>query len=202
MAIEIKNVSKSFGDKVVLNHFSCSLPIGQPTCLMGPSGAGKTTFLLILSGLLSPDSGNLGIIPSMRKSVIFQENRLCDNLTALTNVRLITGKTLPDSQIQKALLAVGLDEKSIRQPCRELSGGMRRRVALVRALLAPYDILLMDEPFKGLDTDTKALVITYCKAQTLGKTVLMITHDEDEATSMGGSLLHLDHAATHSRQKE
>lgn len=190
MAIDIQGLHKSYGDNQVLRGFSCTLEEGKTTCLMGPSGVGKTTLINILLGLERPDSGTIGQLAGMRLSAVFQEDRLCENIGAAANVQLVTGKAVPKLQIEQALAAVGLTDCT-QQPVRELSGGMRRRVAIVRALLASYDVLLLDEPFKGLDKDTKAQTIAYVKAQSAGKTVLMITHDAAEAAAMGGCVVEM-----------
>lgn len=190
MAIEIRGLSKAFDGKPVLRDFSCTVEEGAVTCIMGPSGVGKTTLLNILLGLLPPDAGDCGTLPGLRCSAVFQEDRLCENLSAVDNVRVVTGNAVSRAQITQALDAIGL-EGSGRQPVRELSGGMRRRVAIVRALLAAYDVLILDEPFKGLDAKTKARTIAYLKAQAQGRTVIMITHDAQEAALMCGATIHM-----------
>ncbi|MDX9871465.1 MAG: ATP-binding cassette domain-containing protein [Clostridia bacterium] len=186
MDIEIKNLYKSFGDQVVFQNFSAKLKKGQVTCLMGPSGAGKTTLLNILMGLMQPDSGEIVGVPA-KKSAVFQEERLCESFSAVANVRLVCSKKtsykISNKIIEDHLSEIGLDD-SLYKPVRELSGGMRRRVSIVRAVLADRDVLFLDEPFKGLDEATKKTVMEYTKTNTQNKTVVMITHDPDEAKAM------------------
>ena len=122
--------------------------------------------------------------------MVFQENRLCENLTACANIRLVTGKRYSDTQLRKELAAVGL-EGAENKPVRELSGGMKRRVALLRALLAEYDVLFLDEPFKGLDEVTKAVVMDYTRTKVKGKTVIMVTHDIKECVVLADETIKL-----------
>lgn len=183
MSFSAKNISKSYGEKKILFDFSYDFRAGGLTSVTGASGCGKTTLLLILAGIVKPDAGS--VIPgNLRKSMVFQENRLCENLTAAGNIRLLPNKP-EKAEIIEGLEKIGLSG-SENQPVRELSGGMKRRTALLRALLAEYDVLLLDEPFKGLDERTKLLTMEYCKQKTAGKTVILVTHDEDETSFFGG----------------
>lgn len=163
--------------------------------MMAPSGAGKTTLLRILAGLglEKVDSGQIEGLEGLRISMVFQEDRLCENLSASANIRLVRGKKpwgrdkKLEAKISKAMAAVGLGGCED-QPVREFSGGMRQRTALLRALYSEWDVLFLDEPFKGLDEETKELVIEYTKKQCFGKTVIFVTHDRSEAGKMGGRL--------------
>ena len=139
----------------------------------------------------------------MYKRQVFQEDRLCENLSASANIRLVRqkkpwGRDREEvRQIREAMTAAGLSGCED-QPVRELSGGMRRRVALLRALCCDWDILFLDEPFKGLDEETKKQVMDYTKEMCAGKTVIFVTHDSKEAAQMGAvcispvSYTHLD----------
>ena len=135
---------KSFGEKSVLRDVSGTLAAGCITGLMAPSGAGKTTLLRILMGLEQADSGRIDGLDGLRLSAVFQEDRLCDQLDGVSNLRLVT-PSLSRAEARNALEAVGLAD-CIGQPTRELSGGQRRRVAILRGLLADYDLLILDEP--------------------------------------------------------
>ncbi|HKL58930.1 MAG TPA: ATP-binding cassette domain-containing protein [Sphaerochaeta sp.] len=181
--LQIKTISKRYGDTVVFDRFSCTIHPGEVNVLFGASGSGKTTLLRLLMGLEEADEGSLDSLENIRISAVFQEDRLCNNLSAFSNVKLVVEPSVSSEQIQEALGAVGLKD-AIRKPAKELSGGMKRRVALVRALLATYDLLVLDEPFKGLDEGTKGQVIAYTVEATKGKTVLLVTHDADEAKLM------------------
>ena len=165
--IVIRNLCKSFDSKPVLRDFSAVLPAGQVTGLMAPSGAGKTTLLRILMGLERPDSGAIDGLAGLRLSAV-----------------CLVNPSLGRSETEKALAAVGL-AGCLRQPARELSGGMRRRVAILRALLAEYDLLFLDEPFKGLDRETKETVMADTRRRCAGRTVLLVTHDAAELDAMG-----------------
>ena len=185
--VEVKHLYKSFGDKVVLRDFSARFPLGAVTAVMAPSGGGKTTLLRILMGLEAADSGTVEGLAGLRQSAVFQEDRLCEALSAAANIRLVN-PALSKGEAEAMLRELGLGD-SLGQPVRTLSGGMKRRVAILRALAAEYDVLFCDEPFKGLDQATKAQVLDYFLARTQGKTVLVVTHDPEEAKSLGGHTL-------------
>ena len=187
MEIELRKVSKAFGEKQVLKDFSHTFPRGELTCVMGPSGCGKTTLLSLLLGLDTPDSGEILGLDGLKKSAVFQEDRLCENAGAVSNIRLVN-PALTKGEAEGMLRELGLSD-SLRQPVRTLSGGLKRRVAILRALAADYDVLFCDEPFKGLDQGTKALVMDYFLGKTRKKTVILVTHDKSEAQALGGRLL-------------
>lgn len=184
--IELRHVSKAFEGKQVLHDVSAVFPEGEITGIMAPSGYGKTTLLRLLMGLITPDEGQILGIEEKKMSAVFQEDRLCENLSSSANIRL-TNPKLSQTETEKAMRAVGLGD-CIHQPVRELSGGMRRRVAILRALLCEYDILYLDEPFKGLDQETKELIMEDTKRRCQGKTVLLVTHDLAEIDAMGAKL--------------
>lgn len=181
--IVMHRLCKSFGEKSVLRNVSGTLAAGCITGLMAPSGAGKTTLLRILMGLEQVDSGWIDGLDGLRLSAVFQEDRLCDQLDGVSNLRLVT-PSLSRAEARNALETVGLAD-CIGQPTRELSGGQRRRVAILRGLLADYDLLILDEPFKGLDRETKQLVIEDTQRRCTGKTALLVTHDPTELDALG-----------------
>lgn len=183
--IAIQHLWKSFDGKSVLKDFSAAFPVGAVSAVMAPSGGGKTTLLRILMGLEQPDRGAISGLTGLRQSAVFQEDRLCDNLDAAANIRLVS-PLLPPVQVQQALENVGLGNCA-GQPVSAFSGGMRRRVAILRALLAEYDILFLDEPFRGLDAETKQHVLADTRRRCAGRTVLLVTHDAAEAEAMGAS---------------
>lgn len=186
--MEIKNLCKSFGETAVLTDFSAVFPPGQTTCIMGPSGCGKTTLLRILMGLEQADNGEISGLPS-KIAAVFQEDRLLPAFSAGRNAALAARK-LSEEELQGHFAAVGL-ENCLHTPVKELSGGMQRRVAILRAVLAESDLLLLDEPFKGLDAETKTRVMAYLKKHTAGKTVLLVTHSQEEAAPMGGNCIRM-----------
>jgi NitT/TauT family transport system ATP-binding protein len=189
--ISIRNLTKVYGEKRVLEELSLSLEEGTTTCLMGDSGIGKTTLCHILLGLITADHGTIEGLDGKQTAAVFQEDRLCEQLTAIQNVALVK-KGKPDlAAIEQELEQVGIDRATAIKPVSQLSGGQKRRVAILRALLAESDLLCLDEPLKGLDKKTKAKVMQYMKVKTEGKTVLLITHDQQEADYFGGRRMSL-----------
>ena len=183
--IILKNISKAYDGKQVLNHFSLTLPEGKRTCIMGPSGCGKTTLLNILCGLQKADEGEIRNLPG-KISVVFQENRLCEQFTALENVRMVAPEKTETAKDILARLGLSND---LYQKAASLSGGMKRRVAIARALCYDAPLVVMDEPFKGLDEETKETVMETVMQMTEGKTVLIITHDEQEARRLADHIV-------------
>lgn len=179
MDIAVKKISKSYGEEQVLKDFSCDFLEGKLTCIMGRSGGGKTTLIKLLMGLEKPTEGSVEGLFGKKISAVFQEDRLCENLSAAANIRLVCRNHVSDEELKRAFQRVCLDEVW-HKPVRELSGGMRRRVAILRALFAEYDCLILDEPLKGLDEETKQKTAAYILEKTQGKTVLAVTHEEEE----------------------
>lgn len=177
--LEAVNLCKSFDGKPVIRHFSARLEDGAHYALMGPSGCGKTTLLNLLLGLQKPDSGTIRIPANTRFSAVFQEDRLLKQMTAAANIALVSSASR--SEIDALLRQLGIDDESLSLPISAYSGGMKRRVALARALLADFDVLLLDEPYKGLDEETRAQVMAIVERFAEGKTVLLVTHDREEA---------------------
>lgn len=175
-ALLLENVNKSYEKTRVLQKFSMTAEAGSKTALMGASGVGKTTVLRLLSSLESAEDGEWS---RPYASVVFQEDRLSGELSAVGNAMLGSPRAKAGEAVGMLSL-LGL-AGHIDKPVCELSGGMRRRVAIARALLSDAPVLLLDEPFKGLDEETKRVVIDVVKTYTEGKTVLLVTHDEEEA---------------------
>ena len=185
-AILIDHISKSYGETVVFRDFSARLPLGEASVITGVSGGGKTTLLRLILGLEMPDEGAITGVPA-RRAAVFQEDRLCPQLTALENVLLIAGRKR-EREARDMLARLGLGE-SLAVPAAELSGGMRRRCALARALCAKFDLLTLDEPFKGLDEANRRAAMDAVHALPGDKTVLLVTHDAAEAEFFGGNRL-------------
>ena len=170
MEIIIRDLSKSYGGRPVLSGLNMTFTSQSPCCLMSPSGSGKTTLFRILMGLETADSGSIHFTDDTGRtlpgrpgfSVVFQEDRLCEAFTPLENVRMTAGRSLPPEQIRKEM-ALLLPEESLDRPVSTLSGGMKRRTALCRAILTPSSVLLMDEPFTGLDDAMRRQAIRYLK---------------------------------------
>lgn len=168
--IVLRHVSKAYNGRAVLADVSESYAAGNVYYLTSPSGSGKTTLLRLLSGLEEPDSGEIEGMKAC--SMLFQEDRLCEDYDALRNVTMVT------SDRQKAWEALRklLDEEALTKPCSQLSGGMKRRVALVRAMEAEADAVLLDEPFTGMDAVTKQLAERYIQERRGDKIVVIATH--------------------------
>ena len=177
--MEAINLCKSYDGRTVLQNVCFQLKTGGHYALMGPSGSGKTTLLKLMMGLEKPDSGEIRLPAGTRFSVVFQEDRLLEQLTAVANVRLVS--PAPVEAIRTMLLEMGIAPDSLPEPVGAYRGGMKRRVALCRALLAQYDVLLLDEPYKGLDEDTRQRAMDIVQRETRGKTVVLVTHDPREA---------------------
>jgi NitT/TauT family transport system ATP-binding protein len=188
MDIEFIRIVKQYQQNIVLNEVSLSFREGCINCLMGPSGIGKTTLINLLMGLDLPDSGEIRGIRDKRIAVVFQEDRLIEHWDAIENVKLICDRTVSGEQVEQEFCKVDLTEYR-NKPVRELSGGMRRRVAIVRAMLFPCDLVIMDEPFKGLDMELKQKLIAYVKEKTKGKTVIIVTHDNEEVRLLQANLV-------------
>ena len=178
--MEIKNLTKAYGSKVVLQDFSLKLEKGTITCITGESGCGKTTLLNLIAGLTEPDAG--GIEQKLAVSYLFQEPRLLPWRTALENVTIALKGD--ETKARAALELVGLGDSLDKYPA-QLSGGMKQRVAMARAFCFPSEVLLMDEPFQNLDVKLRSsLLEAFLKlwdSEQERKTVLWVTHDITEA---------------------
>ena len=188
--IEIRALTKRYGELTVLDAFSACFEAGKRTALMGRSGRGKTTLLRLLAGLERADSGEITGLPA-RISVVFQEDRLCEEFTAVENVKIAAPKRTAD-EIVALLYDLLLDEEAQSKPVSSLSGGMRRRVAIARALLAEGELLLLDEPFKGLDDATRARVTAVIREMTAGRTTILVTHDETDAAALSARVVNME----------
>ncbi len=192
--VRIKNISKTYGEKQVLSRLSKEFSAGETTVIMGASGCGKTTLLRILLGLEKADSGEVTGMPE-RVAVLFQEDRLCEDVSAYENIALVLERKKTHAQrdaqkcrIEQEAAQVGITADDLKQNVMELSGGMRRRIALLRALLYEADCVILDEPFKGLDAATKQIVMQYVKEKVAGRTTFLVTHEQAEADFFGGNI--------------
>jgi len=181
MSIVLQDVTVRF-DRPVLEHFSLELPEQGIVCLMGASGCGKTTLMRVLAGMQPIQGGTITGLQGKRIAVLFQEDRLFPWLNAEQNIQVVC----PDADGSKWLERVGLADAWHKFPG-EMSGGMQRRVALARTLAYGGDVTLLDEPFKGLDANTKAVMIQLVK-QCAGF-VLVITHDAEDVDALGAQPL-------------
>ena len=164
------NLGKSFHDQWIFRHVDHEFLGGEPYVLDTPSGSGKTTFFRCLCGLERPEEGGVSGIDTF--SVQFQEDRLCEDYSVVKNLEMVLG----DAAQAREILVQLLPEEAVEQPCRELSGGMKRRVSLVRAMEAGAQCVLLDEPFTGLDEENRKKAEAYIR-QKAGERILMLaTH--------------------------
>ena len=180
--ITIDRLTLSYGRQQVLKDCSLRVEAGSRVALMGPSGCGKTSLINVIAGLLTPDSGKVSV--NGKVSYVFQEPALFPWLTAVDNINVVLSdgpETLP--RAEQLLDAVGLSDCRDKYP-HQLSGGQKQRIAICRALAYGGDILLLDEPLKGLDADTRDQVSALLRQEWAGKTLLLVTHDPSEAQSL------------------
>ena len=188
--VRLEHLSKSYGTLKVLEDFSLALPSQGVLALMGPSGCGKTTLLRLLAGLEQPEKGSVHL-GGRKISMVFQEDRLLPGLTAKANILAVLPAGEESSVLaDRVLAACGLSDSAHKLPD-ELSGGMRRRVAIARAIAYGGDILLLDEPFKGLDEQTKLEIEAFVAANRPPLTV-QVTHDREEARRVADRLIQLE----------
>lgn len=192
--LELMQLTKTYDGKQVLAGVSKKIDRGKIYCLMAPSGTGKSTLMKLLAGLERPDMPGQKI--SLSCSVLFQEDRLFPEDTAVRNVEAVCGSSRRE-EIRKHLEEV-LEPEAAEQKCRTLSGGMKRRVALVRAVMADSELLLLDEPFSGLDRENKKKAAGYLLKYRKGRTVILATHGEEDAALVGGEVWRLAEQEKHS----
>ena len=191
MALRIENLSKAFGKKAVLNRFSLNLPDSGVVVLMGLSGCGKTTLLRLLAGLERPDDGKIFLPEDLRLSMVFQEDRLLEELTARGNLLAVLERGREESA-DLWLERMGIADAAGLFP-REMSGGMRRRLANARAMAYGGNVTLLDEPFQGLDVRTREQLYHHMfDSGELSGLVVIITHDRQEALRVGRRLVVFD----------
>lgn len=190
MNLELHHISKSYGSLEVLNDLSIDFLEARINCILGPSGCGKTTLLNIIAGLSRPDQGGLNGFTGKEISYIFQEDRLLPWKSVKENIRFIlqskyTGAEL-ERIIQKNISLIELEKFSEYFPG-QLSGGMKRRVSIARAFSYPSEIVLLDEPFKGIDISLKQNLMMSIQYlwESDRRTLIYVTHDIEEALSMG-----------------
>ncbi len=182
MAIILDRVFKGFGNRAVLENVT--LRLEGRVCLLGPSGCGKTTLLRLIAGLEQPDSGSIQRPDHAAFSCHFQEDRLLPWYTAQENLALVTPE--PEVWLERILLP----EAGPRYPD-ELSGGMRRRIALARALAHPSDVLMLDEPLRELDPSTAEAMLKLIDRFTGERDLLLVTHDRSQGEALGCRMVEL-----------
>lgn len=190
MSIQVSDVSVWFEEKKVLKHITVTLPDRGSIALHSPSGTGKTTFLRVLAGLTRPTVGQVTGLGGKRVTMVFQEDRLLPWYTAYENVLF----ALPDDMENRERTALDWLERmelsdAVRQYPAALSGGMKRRVAIARALAYGGDVLLLDEPFNGLDDALRVRVAAHIR--DAAPLTVLVTHDQAEAALLGARTMEL-----------
>ena len=184
MLVQVKNLTKVYGDKVAVNGLNLEIESGSFTAILGPNGAGKSTTIQMLIGLLQPTSGQIIYAEQTKLGVVFQNSVLDANLTVVENLRIRAKqyKKVETGKIEKLIEQLGLTSFA-KQRYGTLSGGQKRRVDIARALLNSPDLLFLDEPTTGLDIQTRESIWKLLKdlQQTENMTVVLTTHYLNEA---------------------
>lgn len=188
--ISLKNIYKSFDGRAVLQEVNLSVAPAERVCLVGASGCGKSTLLSIAAGVLEPDSGDVMLCEGVRMAYLYQENRLLPWLTALENIT-VTG--VSEDYARAMLERVGLGADTHKKP-KQLSGGMKRRLAIARALAYGGDIYYLDEPLQGLDDGTAGQILRVMLEELTGKTALIVSHSSAEIEALATRIINLDRA--------
>lgn len=188
--IKVENVSKSYDGNKVLDNISLNVNGGGRLCLMGKSGIGKTTLIRIILGLEKADRGN--VVSSGGFSAVFQESTLCPWLSAADNVCIVMKKGGGAYSYVRNVLAQLLDDEAVDKPAACLSGGMKRRCETVRAVLYDSSAVILDEPFAGMDENTKERTIQFILDNINGRTLIVSTHDEDDVKALEAAAFVID----------
>lgn len=191
--IKLENICKSYDEKTVLDNIMAEFPDDSITCIMGESGAGKTTLVRIIEGLENADRGTVsgaGVV-----SFDFQEDRLINDISAADNIMLVLDKNDFGGHDKKTMrkiinenLAEVLKDYPSDKSTGTYSGGMKRRVCLVRAMMKKSDTVILDEPFSGMDEETKILAAEYIKKHRDGRICIVVTHEKSDSGLLDGGI--------------
>lgn len=185
MKIQINNLTKKYGDKVVFENYTNTFDFNGILLLKGVSGLGKTTIMRMIAGLENADKGE--ILKSTKSvSFMFQEDRLIPFVSVLKNLTAVCS----EEKALNYLKLMGLENEKDNSPL-SLSGGMRRRVALARALCFDSDLVILDEPFKGLDEELKSNICEIIKEESKKRDFIIISHDSQDAELLNAKIIEL-----------
>lgn len=192
--IEINNLCKSYGDKIIFDNFNAIIYEGKKNILVGQSGRGKTSLIRILLGLEEYEGKIIGLT-GKTLSVVFQENRLLENNTVFENFRFIYGEKVNRELLETHLNSVGL-KGILNKKVKTLSGGMKRRVSIVRGLYLDRDIYILDEPFKEIDEINYLNILKYFEDRSRGKTVILASHNSKEIARYGENIIYINEVSS------
>ena len=178
MDIVLENIYKEFKDKCIFERANYIFKDKNISFILGPSGVGKTTLLKILMGLETIENGKIKGIDNRKISAVFQEDAFCEEMSCINNIRLVR-RNIDREKLENYFKKMDMLDY-IDRPVKNLSGGMKRRLAIIRAMAYNGDTYIMDEPFKGLDEETKKTVIDFLLENIREKTVIIVTHDLEE----------------------
>lgn len=195
--LQLKDICFSYGEEQIIKKLNLTVERGKPVVLLGKSGIGKTTLLNLILNFIKPDSGEIsGVDEKTRISVMYQEDRLFPQLTVYKNLKLVK-KDFSRKEAEKLMRELNLEEKVLDKLPAELSGGMRRRIALARCLIFPSELVLMDEPFQGLDSETRASCLNAVKKYTAGRPVLIISHEIQDAAALEAEIVRMEEISSY-----
>ena len=185
MKIRINNLTKKYGDKIVFENYSNTFDFDGILLIKGASGLGKTTLMRMIAGLEKADKGEI-VKDAKSISFMFQEDRLIPFVSVLKNLTAVCG----EEKAFHYLKLMGLESEKDNSPL-SLSGGMRRRVSLARALCFDSDLVILDEPFKGLDENLKATICEIIKKESENRDFIIISHDSQDAELLNAEIIEL-----------
>lgn len=174
--INIANLEKSYNNKVVFSEFNLNISRDDRIAITGQSGIGKTTLILTIAGILSPDKGEIISNTSLKPALVFQENRLLENATIFENIKVVN-KDITRAELEEYLSEMGLKD-FIDYRIKELSGGMKRRVAIIRAILFESNIVIMDEAIKEVDEESRKKIVYFINKYLGERPLIFVTHNE------------------------
>lgn len=174
----LTEICKAYGEQKVIDDFSYTFRRGGHYCITAPSGSGKTTLLRLINRIEKPDSGIIEGIPE-HIAMVFQEDRLCEDYDTITNVMLSAGPDVDKELAYKEALRI-LPKDCLNKPVKELSGGMKRRCAILRAMLSESEIIIMDEPFNGLDEKNRRKTAAYISDRLDGRSLIFTAHRAED----------------------
>ena len=185
MKIQINNLCKKYGDKIVFENYTNTFDFDGILLIKGVSGLGKTTLMRIIAGLEKADKGE---IQKDAKSIsfMFQEDRLIPFVSVLKNITAVCS----EKKALKYLKLMGLENEKDNSPL-SLSGGMKRRVSLARALCFQSELVILDEPFKGLDEELKSTICEIIKKESKQRDFIIISHDSEDAELLNAKVIEI-----------